>query len=88
MTLRLRDGVYLAETEYGIALLDEGSGEYWNLNPTGAEVLRRLLDGETQAQAAEGLIKEYDVDMESASQDVLELIGELESAKLIVQVDG
>ena len=36
MTLKLRDGVSAADTDYGIALLDEDSGQYWNLNPTGA----------------------------------------------------
>jgi hypothetical protein len=85
VTLRLRSGVYLAETEYGVALLDERSGEYFNLNPTGAQVLRTLLDGGTQAQAVEELIKEYAVDTGSASRDVLELIGDLRSARLIEQ---
>ena len=36
MTLQLRDGVSAADTEYGITLLDEDSGQYWNLNPTAA----------------------------------------------------
>ena len=40
MTLKLRDGVSAADTDYGIALLDEDSGQYWNLNPTGALALR------------------------------------------------
>ena len=83
MTFRLRDGVYLAETEFGIALLDERSGEYWNLNPTGAQVLRKLLDGGTHAQAAKALTKEYAVDADSASQDVLDLVNDLRSAKLV-----
>jgi hypothetical protein len=33
MTLKLRDGVSTADTDYGIALLDEDSGDYWNLTP-------------------------------------------------------
>ena len=88
MTLRLRDGVYLAETEFGIALLDERSGQYWNLNPTGAQVLQKLLDGGTHEQAVEELTDEYAVDTDSASRDVLELIDDLRSAKLIEQVGG
>jgi len=86
MTLRLRDGVHLAETEYGLALLDERSGQYWNLNPTGAQILRKLLNGGTHTQAAEELTEEYSVDTDSASRDVLGLIGDLHSAKLIEQV--
>ena len=36
MTLKLRDGVSTANTDYGVMLLDEYSGQYWNLNPTAA----------------------------------------------------
>ena len=82
MALKLRDGVSLAETEYGAALLDEKSGQYFNLNPTGALILRSLLDGETREQAAEQLTAEYDVDLETAGRDIEELIAELEAASL------
>jgi coenzyme PQQ synthesis protein D (PqqD) len=83
MTLKLRDGLSTADTEYGIALLDEDSGQYWNLNPTGALILRILLAGGTPAHAAEELSKQYTVDIDSASQDVQELVGELRSAGLV-----
>jgi hypothetical protein len=83
MTLKLRDGVFLAETEYGIALLDEDSGQYWNLNPTGALIVQTLLAGGSPAHAAEELTKQYAVDIDGASQDVQELVGELQSAGLI-----
>jgi hypothetical protein len=83
VTLRLRDGVSLAEMEHGLALLDEDSGRYWSLNPTGALVLQRLLGGGTPDQAAEALTKEYEVGAETASQDVHDLLAELRSAGLI-----
>ena len=85
MTLKLRDGVSTAATEYGIALLDEDSGQYWNLNPSGALVLRRLLDGGTLARAMEELTKQYAVDADTATRDVEELVRELLSAGLIEQ---
>ena len=66
MTLKFRDGVSTADTEYGIALLDEVSGEYWTLNPSGASVVRTLLDGGTPAEAAQVLTEEYAVDIETA----------------------
>ena len=47
MPLKLRPGVSTADTDYGTTLLDEDSGEYFTLNPTGALVLRTLLDGGT-----------------------------------------
>jgi hypothetical protein len=83
MTLKLRDGVSTADTDYGIALLDEDSGQYWNLNPTGALVLRTLLEGGTPAQAVQALTEEYAVDTDTASRDVDDLVGGLRSAGLV-----
>ena len=78
MTLTLRDGVSAAETEYGTTLLDEDSGEYWNLNPTGATVLRTLLAGGTAEEAARALTEEYAVDADAAGRDVQELTKQYE----------
>jgi Coenzyme PQQ synthesis protein D (PqqD) len=83
MTLKLRDGVSTADTDYGLALLDEDSGQYWNLNPTGALALRTLLAGGTTAQVVQELVEQYAVDAETARQDVEDLLGELHSAGLV-----
>ena len=83
MTLKLRDGVSAADTDYGIALLDEDSGEYWNLNPTGAVVVRTLLDGGSTGDAEQRLIEQYGVDADTARKDVHDLLNGLRSADLI-----
>jgi hypothetical protein len=83
MTLQLRAGVSAADTDYGMALLDEDSGQYWNLNPTAALALRTLLDGGTTAQAVRELTEQYAVDADTASQDIDNLVGELHSAGLV-----
>ena len=83
MTLKLRDGVSVADTDYGMALLDEDSGQYWNINPTAALALRTLLDGGTTAQAVQELTEQYTVDADTASQDIEDLVGELQSAGLV-----
>jgi hypothetical protein len=83
MAFKLRKGVSVAETDYGLMLLDEDSGQYWNLNPTGASVLRTLLDGGTPAQAALDLTEQFSVDAQSADTDVEMLVGDLRSAGLI-----
>ena len=83
MTLKLRDGVSSADTDYGIMLLDEDSGQYWNLNPTAALVLRLLLDGGTPAQAVQQLTEQYAVDTNSAGRDVQDLLEGLRLAGLV-----
>jgi hypothetical protein len=83
MTLKLRDGVSTADTDYGITLLDENSGQYWNLNPTGALVLQMLLAGGTPAQAVQELTEQYEVNADTASRDVEDLVDSLQSAGLV-----
>jgi Coenzyme PQQ synthesis protein D (PqqD) len=83
MTMSLRAGVSSAETDYGIMLLDEDSGRYWNLNPTAALVLRTLLDGGTPDQAADQLIERYSVEAATAGRDVRELLDGLRAAGLV-----
>ena len=81
--LKLRNGVSTADTDHGTTLLDEDSGDYWNLNPSGALVLRTLLDGGTPDQAVHALTEEYDVAGEAAHRDVTGLIAGLRSAGLV-----
>jgi hypothetical protein len=85
MTLKLRDGVSTADTDYGMALLNEDSGQYWNLNPTAALALRILLDGGTTAQAVQQLTEQYAVDPDTANKDVEDLVGKLHAAGLVTE---
>ncbi|MGI5346972.1 lasso peptide biosynthesis PqqD family chaperone [Streptomyces sp. CA-250714] len=80
--LKLRSGVSCADTDDGIALLDEDSGQYWNLNPTAALVLRTLLDGGSPQLAARRLSETYEVDSDTAHEDVQELVTALTSTGL------
>ena len=83
MTLMLRDGVSSADTDYGTVLLDEDSGQYWNLNPTAALALRTLLDGGSPAEAVRQVTERYSVDAATAGRDVQELVDGLRSASLV-----
>ncbi|MEU4768807.1 lasso peptide biosynthesis PqqD family chaperone [Actinosynnema sp. NPDC023794] len=83
MPLRIRDGVSTADTEYGTVLLDERTGEYWQLNPTGAEVVRLLMAGRTPAEAVQALTEQFEVDEPQARNDVETLLDSLRSADLV-----
>ncbi|WP_158880514.1 lasso peptide biosynthesis PqqD family chaperone [Amycolatopsis anabasis] len=83
MTLRFRADVSIADTEYGTVLLDERSGRYWQLNPTGVLVVRALMDGKSADEAVVALTEEYQVGQTRARQDVTALLHRLCSAGLV-----
>lgn len=84
MPVKLTPGVLLTETEYGMALLDQGSGEYWTLNPTAAVLLRALLDGNSEEQAVGTVTEKYRVSAHEVEEDMSRILAELRSAKLVV----
>jgi Coenzyme PQQ synthesis protein D (PqqD) len=83
MTLRLRADVSTAETDDGMVLLDERVGRYWQLNLTGALVLRLLLDGCTPHQVAQTLADQYPVSAKQAAADIAVLLARLRAAGLL-----
>jgi hypothetical protein len=83
MTMTLRPGVVAADTEYGMALLDQKSGEYFTLNPTAALIVRALLDGMTREQAVSTLTQKYDVGADDVDADITRILGELRAARLL-----
>ncbi|MGA5899017.1 lasso peptide biosynthesis PqqD family chaperone [Streptomyces venetus] len=82
MPLRFGENVSAAETDYGTVLLDERAGAYWELNPTATLVVRTLLDGGEEADAAAALVREFDIDRAQALRDVEALVRELRGSGL------
>ncbi|MFI1561557.1 lasso peptide biosynthesis PqqD family chaperone [Streptomyces sp. NPDC020490] len=82
MPLRFGDTVSTAETDYGTVLLDEGAGTYWELNPTATLVVRTLIGGGEEADAAAALVEEFDVDRAQAMRDVEALVRQLRGSGL------
>lgn len=83
MTLRLRTDVSTTDTDDGAVLLDERAGRYWQLNPTGAVVLRLLLEGAAPHQVAQILADRHTVSTEQAAADVAALLRHLRTAGLV-----
>ncbi|EPH46495.1 lasso peptide biosynthesis PqqD family chaperone [Streptomyces aurantiacus] len=82
MALRFAPDITTAETEYGTVLLDQRSGHYWELNPTGTLVVRTLLEGGEEKDAVDAVIAEFDIDRAQAAQDVAALIHLLRTSGL------
>ncbi len=81
--MRLRDDISVADTDYGQVLLDERTGHYWQLNPTGVVVVRALLGGADEDGAVAALTSTYEVAETQARQDVSTLVAGLRDAGLV-----
>jgi hypothetical protein len=83
MPLRLHPDVRAAHTDDGTVLLHLRTGRYWQLNNTGAHVLRELLAGNPPGDVATGLAARYNIEPELAQRDVAALIEQLCTATLM-----
>lgn len=83
MNLSLRPDVTATDTDDGLILLDQRNGRYWQLNPTGAAVLRELLDGHSLQEAADGLARRSPKSAGRALADVQALVEALRGARLV-----
>ncbi|MFI6520358.1 lasso peptide biosynthesis PqqD family chaperone [Spirillospora sp. NPDC050679] len=82
--MKLSPGVSAADTDGGMVLLDERTGRYWTLNPTGRIVIRALLDGGTAADAAAELARRFPAAADRTARDVDGVLEALRQAELVI----
>lgn len=82
MALRFGADVCTATTDYGTVLLDQRSGQYWELNPTATLVIKTLMAGGDEGEATTALMREYEVSEDQARDDVTALVAELRASGL------
>ncbi|WP_107657194.1 lasso peptide biosynthesis PqqD family chaperone [Nocardia suismassiliense] len=78
-----RPGLSFTRTEYGGVILDIQRGEYWRLNPVGAEVFASLVV-DSGADLVAAVLAQFDIDAETARRDVAELVDHLLDVGLVV----
>ncbi|MFD8542512.1 lasso peptide biosynthesis PqqD family chaperone [Streptomyces sp. NPDC059649] len=81
--MHLHPDVVCTDTDDGTVLLNQRTGRYWQLNTTGAEVLRQLLDGRTPQAIAADLATRHHIDPARAEQDVTAVLTQLRTADLV-----
>jgi hypothetical protein len=82
--IALAPDLIATDTEDGMVLLNERTGRYWMLNPTGARTLRLALDGRSAEEVAAELTAGSPQDASRALDDVRTLMGSLVRARLVV----
>ncbi|MCP2168940.1 lasso peptide biosynthesis PqqD family chaperone [Goodfellowiella coeruleoviolacea] len=85
MILRLHPEVSTVDTEEAMVLVDQRSGRSWQLNRTGAVLLRTMLAGHSTEEVANQLSHWCAVPRDQAVADVDELINRLRVAGLLTR---
>lgn len=75
--------VYAREFDGDLVLLDLGRGQYYGLEPIGAQLWRALEMGRTVAEVVAELEPEYDVSPETLRSDLLQLLRDLAGKGLV-----
>jgi len=83
MKVRISPRVYARAFGDEMVLLDFAVGEYFALDPIGAEVWRRLEAGDVLLQIADALVQRYEVSRDDALRDVVALVGEMREHGLV-----
>lgn len=81
--MRLHKNVSTTTTEYGMVLLDESTGRYWQLSHLAALIVEQLDRGEGIDDTVELITGRFDVETDKARHDVDVFVGKLRSAGLV-----
>ncbi|MFI5522532.1 lasso peptide biosynthesis PqqD family chaperone [Streptomyces platensis] len=84
MPVRLHPDVVATDTDDGTVLLNERTGRYWQLNATGGQVLRQLLEGHEATRIAAEVAERYRIAPSRAELDVAAVIEQLRTARLVI----
>lgn len=81
--VRISPRVYARAFGDEIVLLDFGVGEYFGLDPIGAEVWQCLESGDTLTRIADKIVERYEVARDDALSDIVALVGEMQEHGLL-----
>ena len=86
--MKIKDGFILREVAGSYLVVAVGNavkefGGIVNLNETGAFLWRLLENSSTEPEMVDALLKEYEVDRETAEKDVKAFVEKLTEAKLV-----
>ncbi len=86
-TARISDDVVFRELEGEAVLLNMQSGTYFGLDAVGTRIWQLIEQYGTLSSVRDEIVREFDVDRDAASRDLLDLVGEL-AARGLVEVEA
>ena len=84
-TFQISPLVQVSEHDAGLALLNIRSGQVFVCNRTGSRIWKALNEGRRPEEITVEISQAYGVGIESAEQDTVSFVGELERRGLIIR---
>jgi coenzyme PQQ synthesis protein D (PqqD) len=81
--IKLRDDVMWREVDGEIVVLDKRTWQYIGINQTGATLWTTVVGGASRDQLVDRLLDEFEVDRETAEQDVASFLETLRELQLL-----
>jgi len=80
----VKKSIIFTATDYGGVILDDRTGQYWQLNATSAAIFTGLQSGLDMNTVAQQIVDSFDdVDLGSAISDATDLVQQLRTAGII-----
>ena len=82
--LRTRENIFLMNEEGKYIAFDPEEGDEWEVNETGALIVKGLIDGASLEEIKKKITSEYNIDEESAEEALNAYTEELKKAGIIL----
>ena len=84
MKVNVSDRVIFEKLDGQVIMLDLGGGTYYKLNWSGSEIWTLIRQHGDLTKVEDSIVERYDVDRNSAREQVARLVDELENRGLLV----
>jgi hypothetical protein len=78
--MKLKSNIAISDNGF---VFDPTTGDSFNLNYTGVEILKMIKNGNSETEMIENILKKYDVDKETVEHNVFDFIRMLSHFNLI-----
>ncbi len=82
--MKIKKNIALSDSGF---IFDPSSGDSFNTNPIGLEIVQMLRQGKTQKEIGASIIKDYNVDEATFEKDFYDFINMLSKLKLTERDD-
>lgn len=82
--LKTRENIFLINAEEKYIVFDPEEGDKWELNDTGALIVKNLMKGASLEEIKDKILEEYEINPDSAEKALQQYVEQLKKAGVIL----